>query len=107
MSVWRGEDYFGLGEGAHGRIGLIRTIDYLGPSEKTESVTPDEDRTERAIFRLRPREGLDVSQPGAPPSWAQALRKYAEEGLLSQTGAVFRLTPRGAEVCDSILADLV
>ena len=107
MAVWRGEDYFGLGEGAHGRIGLLRTVDWLGPSAAEESVAPEADRTERAIFRLRTREGLDVASPGAPPSWAPTLRKYADEGLLSQEGTVFRLTPRGAEVCDSILADLV
>ena len=107
LSVWRGEDYFGLGEGAHGRIGLLRTVDWLGPSAAEESVAPEADRTERAIFRLRTREGLDVASPGAPPSWAPTLRKYAYEGLLSQEGTVFRLTPRGAEVCDSILADLV
>lgn len=107
MSVWRGEDYFGLGEGAHGRLGLLRTVDYLGPDGRTGSVTPDEDFKERAIFRLRTREGLDASQPSAPPAWMPTLRKYAQEGLLSQDGTVFRLTERGTEVCDSILADLV
>lgn len=107
MAVWRGEDYFGLGEGAHGRMGLLRTVDYLGPKEKTESVMPEEDFKERAVFRLRTREGLDASQQSAPPSWAPTLRKYAQEGLLAQEGTVFRLTARGTEVCDSILADLV
>ena len=107
LSVWRGEDYFGLGQGAHGRVGLLRTVDYLGPTAVEETVTPEEDRTERAIFRLRTREGLDVSRPDMSPSWAPTLRKYAQEGLLKQDGSVFRLTARGMEVCDSILADLV
>ena len=107
LSVWRGEDYFGLGQGAHGRVGLLRTVDYLGPTAVEETVTPEEDRTERAIFRLRTREGLDVSRPDMSPSWAPTLRKYAQAGLLKQDGSVYRLTARGTEVCDSILADLV
>ena len=107
LAVWRGEDYFGLGKGAHGRVGLLRTVDYLGPTASEETVTPKEDRTERAIFRLHTSEGLDVSRPGMSPSWAPTLRKYAQEGLLKQDGSVFRLTARGMEVCDSILADLV
>ena len=107
LAVRRGEDYFGLGKGAHGRVRLLRTVDYLGPTAVEETVTPEEDRTERAIFRLRTREGLDVSRTDMSPAWAPTLRKYAQEGLLKQDGSVFRLTARGMEVCDSILADLV
>ena len=109
MAVWRGEDYFGLGEGAHGRLGLLRTVDYLGPSSETETVTPEADWTERRLFRLRTREGLDVSRLGGelPRAWATALAKRVQEGLLAQNDTVYRLTERGTEVCDSILADFV
>lgn len=109
MAVWRGEDYFGLGEGAHGRLGLLRTVDYLGPSAATETVTPAADWAERRLFRLRTREGLDVSRLGGelPRAWATALAKRVQEGLLAQDGTVYRLTERGTEVCDSILADFV
>ena len=110
LAVWRGEDYFGLGEGAHGRIGLLRTVDYLGPSAKSETVTPDFDWKERRVFRLRLREGLDLSRLGdgaAPARWAEALARHVRDGLLSRSGSVYRLTQRGTEVCDSVLADLV
>ena len=104
LAVWRGEDYFGLGEGAHGRLGLTRTVDYLGPSAKVETVGAAADDTERRIFRLRTREGLDST---GRPDWRAALDRFVAEGLLSRIGDVYRLTPRGAEVCDTILAELV
>jgi len=38
-AVWRGEDYTGLGEGAHGRAGLVRTVG-TATCYETTSVTP-------------------------------------------------------------------
>ena len=97
LSVWRGEDYIGLGEGAYGRIGRRRT-----PSGET--VSEERDRKERTIFRLRTRDGLDSS---VFPEWTGILERFEREGLLSRDGTVWRLTERGTEVCDSILAELV
>lgn len=99
LAVWRGEDYIGLGEGAHGRIGLART-----ESGKSETVSPDADEKERRLFRLRTKEGLD---PSGHPEWLESLDAFAAEGLLSREGQIYRLTERGSEVCDSILAELV
>lgn len=99
MAVWRGEDYIGLGEGAHGRIGLARTV-----SGVAETVAPETDEKERRLFRLRTIEGLDAS---GHPEWQKPLDKFADEGLLTRDGVVYRLTERGSEVCDSILAELV
>ena len=99
LAVWRGEDYIGLGDGACGRIGLKRT-----KFGKEEVVSPEFDEKERRLFRLRTREGLDAS---GRPEWESILAKYCGEGLLTQSGSIYRLTERGTEVCDSILADLV
>ena len=99
LAVWRGEDYIGLGDGACGRIGLKRT-----KFGKEELVSPDFDEKERRLFRLRTREGLDAS---GHPEWGQTLEKHVLSGLLTQSGSIYRLTERGTEVCDSILADLV
>ena len=104
MSVWRGEDYLGIGEGAHGRVGLIRTRDWFGGNEGTEEVSSGYDAVERKIFSLRTREGLDA---GPNREWHRILQGYVSEGLLTKEGTVYRLTARGTEVCDSILADLV
>ena len=115
LAVWRGEDYIGLGDGACGRIGLTRTFStgasfVIGASEhptirpRVDVVSAAQDQIERRIFRLRTREGLDVS---GHPEWEPILAKYCGEDLLTQSGSIYRLTERGTEVCDSILMELV
>lgn len=99
FAVWRGEDYLGLGEGAFGRVGLNRTKN----GKVYETVDERFDRLERKIFRLRTREGLDAS---GEPEWLKSLDCFVEEGLLKRDGWIYRLTSRGMEVCDSILAQI-
>ena len=103
FAVWRGEDYAGLGDGACGRIGLLRTRSAGTALESVESVTRDFDRRERRIFRLRTREGLDA---GGFPEWTETLDRHVRDGLLVRREGTYRLTPRGMEVCDAVLADL-
>jgi len=106
LAVWRGEDYVGLGDGAHGRVGLVRTA-----SGVETRVTPEEDALERALFSLRTREGLSLERVARRwpilvprlPAWRETLEFFKRQGLLQDA---YRLTPRGAEVCDSLLADL-
>ena len=116
LAVWRGEDYVGLGEGACGRIGLVRTRNWWGQTPQNpnkhsgsttsiETVSEKEDLKERTLFRLRTRDGIDSSQF---PEWRPALDRFVAEGLLTKIGeSVYRLTERGTEVCDSILEELV
>ena len=107
LAVWRGEDYIGLGEGSHGRVGLVRTA-----SGVETTVSPEEDAVERALFSLRTREGLSLERvarrwPILAPrlsAWRETLEFFKRQGLLQDA---YRLTPRGAEVCDSIFAELV
>ena len=105
FAVWRGEDYIGLGDGACGRIGLTRT-----KFGKEETVTPEFDAKERALFRLRTREGLDLrnlSNLSNASNLSHILATQVAAGLLVKTGETYRLTERGMEVCDSILMELV
>lgn len=107
LAVWRGEDYIGLGEGAYGRIGLYRTKNAmtLSPPPDSETVTPESDLKERTIFRLRTAEGLDASRH---PEWRETLERFSAQGLLIRSDAgAYRLTPRGSEVCDTILEAIV
>ena len=83
LAVWRGEDYLGIGDGAESGL--------------------DRDRREK-MLSLRTYLGLDADEF---PQWRATLEFYARQGLLTQSGSVFRLTPRGTEVCDAILAELV
>ena len=95
------------GDGAHGRRGLVRT-----ESGAETTVSPEEDAVERALFSLRTREGLSLERVArlwpvlAPrlPAWRETLEFFKRQGLLQDA---YRLTARGAEVCDSILADLL
>ena len=126
MAVWSGEDYIGLGEGAHGRIGLSRTegtrdCPHEGggtvppgggncPRVGVQFLTPEQDLVERKIFALRTRNGLDLADTRwgqSPSGWREILDRFAAEGLLARSGTVYRLTERGTEICDSILAELV
>lgn len=114
FAVWRGEDYIGLGDGAHGRSGLIRTIGAHGKYTRKE-LTSESDALERAIFSLRTSDGISLPRieakwPILSPrlaSWARSLDFHVSNGLLSLADSTYRLTPRGAEVCDSIIADLL
>lgn len=119
MATWNGEDYYGIGIGAHGRIGLKRTRNWWGqtPNVKLSSIFPQWGQSpevetvseefnfkERKIFSLRTARGLDA---GDCPHWIEKLDRFVEEGLLGKENLVYRLTERGFEVCDSILADLI
>ncbi len=104
LAVWRGEDYLGLGEGAHGRIGRLRSKNLATPLAQLEQVSPDFDQKERALFRLRTSDGLDTTHH---PEWRKPLLDAAQQGFLTQKENTFYLTSRGTEVCDWILSTLV
>lgn len=108
LSVWLGEDYLGFGEGAAGREGLVRTLGVRSDDGLyryvTESVDALTDLKERTLFRLRTTEGLNAEKF---PTWRPELDRQVGEGLLVRDGCVYRLTERGTEVCDAILAQIV
>jgi len=104
QAVWRGEDYLGIGRGACGRLGRERTRDLWTDGESVETLSDEEDAKERHLFSLRTREGLDAA---TRPGWIAPLDRAVERELLTREGTVYRLTRRGAEVCDSILGELV
>ena len=96
LATWRGEDYTGIGDGACSREG---------------------NAVSRVIFRLRLlKEGFSPKKavadfPELAPrvdEWTETLDRFAAEGLLTAFEEnSYRLTKRGTEVCDTILAELV
>jgi coproporphyrinogen III oxidase-like Fe-S oxidoreductase len=58
---------------------------------------------------LRTQEGLDVSRWDSPQreQVESTLDAFVTKGLLCKSGTIYRLTPRGFEICDSILAEIV
>lgn len=114
-AVWRGEDYHGLGEGAHGRVGLSRTVGTRDGYD-TSSVTAEEDALERALLGLRTADGIDLADVPrrwpllAPrvPAWRDALAALVAPGILA-TPSPDRFVPtdRGFEVVDAVMAELL
>ena len=117
LATWRGEDYIGIGDGACSREGnaVSRVIFRLRLLK--EGFSPVQAAAD--FPELAPR--VD--------EWCATLDRFTAEGLLtthtlplnlppsspnshlltlnSQPATTYRLTPRGAEVCDTILAELV
>ena len=115
LAVWRGEDYVGVGEGARGREGLVRTAGLRDGYDRS-TVTKEEDAVERAIFALRTSFGLDLAAAARRwpvleprlPEWRETLSALEREGIVAQPAPdVFAPTSRGFEVCDAIMAELL
>lgn len=116
MAVWNGEDYTGLGFGAHGREGLQRYEILQDGAKKSSELTVEEDAVERALFALRlPRQGLDINKvceswpilKSKSARWIETLRFMAGRGLTAEPAPdIFVCTPRGLEVCDGIISEL-
>ena len=113
-AVWRGEDYVGLGEGAHGRVGRTRTVG-VADGYEAASVAPLEDAFERAVLTLRTAEGIDLAAVSrrfpllAPrlPGWRARLEALVAPGILRRAAPDrFVPTARGFEVCDAVMAEL-
>ena len=114
-AVWRGEDYVGLGEGAHGREGVRRTVG-TATGYTVTTVDPTADALERALLGLRTAAGVDLGAiarrwPGLAdrlPAWRETLAALVAPGILDQPRpGVFTPTPRGFEVCDAVMAELL
>ena len=112
-AVWRGEDYLGLGDGAHGRERFVRTIGE-GDIYLRETLSPFADALERELLALRTRWGFDPDvavrrHPVLSPcheTWMRELAFDVEKGLLARRGTAYVLTARGREVCDAVIEGL-
>lgn len=104
LAVWLGEDYIGLGEGAYGREGLLRTKNKGTKLEESQLVKTEDDKKERTLFSLRTKYGLDTKDY---PNWRKLLDDFVIEGLVRKNNNTYYLTERGTEVCDSIIAELI
>ena len=134
-AVWLGEDYAGFGPAAHSRDGLERRANVpdfaawraaletgSAPPAAVESVSPEEDETERFLTRVRlARWSLPNPESPAGRRRAAVLAGLEREGIVrhaspsggaaddSGTAAepLWALTARGREVADSVMSALV
>lgn len=124
LAYWRGQDYVGVGPGAHGRLwtetnaGLVRVatetalrpVDYIAAvgahgtaMTEREPLRPEEAAEEYVMMGLRINDGLSLSRladiSGQALSVEPALIK---DGLLSMDGDRLRATPAGRMVLDAL-----
>lgn len=119
LATWRGEDYFGLGPGAFGTVCGTRyhnndnTPAYIAalaqgqlPPATTETITPEDRRTELLGMALRTDEGL-------PPGMLRPCDQRFVQSLISEGLATLgaddslRLTRSGRLVADEIALGLM
>jgi oxygen-independent coproporphyrinogen-3 oxidase len=125
LVYWRGQDYVGVGPGAHGRLSLdgARTAtvaeprigDYLQRVAETglgwrdqERLSPQAAAEERLLMGLRTSEGvaLDELAPAGITRGSPRLTDLVEAGLLTAGGGRLTATPRGRLVLDRLICEL-
>jgi putative oxygen-independent coproporphyrinogen III oxidase len=118
LIYWRGEDYVGVGPGAHGRLTLgetrfatespRRVQDYIarvGQHGATlEPLNPREITLERLLMGLRTGEGVRTADLGGLDLGSS--RMAAFEGFLQIADGRLVATARGRPVLDHIIAEL-
>ncbi len=124
LAYWRYQDYAGVGPGAHGRRGGMRTVRHKKPENflsavarnghglvEEEALTSDEIAHEALVMGLRLAEGIE---PAALAERLGAERlvdddsvdRLSGHGLIERHGPIIRTTPPGRLLLDSILAEI-
>jgi oxygen-independent coproporphyrinogen-3 oxidase len=124
LAYWRYRDYAGVGPGAHGRRGGLRTVRHKKPENflsavarnghglvEEEPLSPDEAAHEALVMGLRLAEGIDPAALAARVGVEQivvpeAVERIAALGLLERDGPILRTTEAGRLLLDSILAEI-
>ncbi len=133
LSVWRGEDYLGLGLGAtgthHDRVGGTRSTnphelstylrhdfdppDCLDEFGTSESLSLDTLLKERLMLGLRTAEGVDLAEltrrfrtSACPPLSTERITRLVAEGRLRRDGSRITIPHRFWHLSDAIIRDL-
>jgi oxygen-independent coproporphyrinogen-3 oxidase len=117
LAYWRGEDWWGIGPGAHSHVDGVRWSNLLRPAAwaarlhagkspvaTTERLSQAERRLERIMLGLRLAEGLHTS--ALSDAGRRALPAAEGDGLLERTGRRVVLTLRGRLLADSVVRAL-
>ncbi len=125
LVYWRGQDYVGVGPGAHGRLTFdgvrtattasrgvgdyIRRVGETGAGFEAETLTPVEAAEERILMGLRTWEGVpwaELAALGLGPA-SVVVRDLASQGLLAEDAERLRATPAGRFVLDGVTRALI
>ena len=121
LVYWRGQDYLGVGPGAHGRTTAagVRTAteaaraipDYLDRVRDTgsglgltEALTPEEAAEERLLMGLRTVEGVPLAE--LQPLPLSKLPDLQQGGFVRVADGRLFATPQGRPVLDRVIAEL-
>ena len=131
LAYWRGEDYAGIGPGAHGRLTLggaaiaterapapeawLAAVEAKGHgTRRRETLAPEERARERLMMGLRLRDGVDRAGFAAKSGLAlddlidaAALARLADAGYLVSDSRTLRATPEGLLRLNSVIAALL
>jgi len=120
LGYWRGDDWWGVGPGAHSHVGGVRWWNVRHPAAyaarlaagdspaQGREVLDDETRlTERVMLGVRLVEGLDAAD--LPPSGRAEIAALVDEGLCDAEAAPHRvvLTRRGRLLADAVVRTLL
>jgi putative oxygen-independent coproporphyrinogen III oxidase len=118
LAYWLGDDWWGVGPGAHSHVGGVRwwnlrhPRDYAArlaggqsPAQGREVLTDTERHTERVILELRLVDGLPVAEL-SPTELARAQFSVAD-GLARIEGGRLLLTERGRLLADGVIRSLL
>ena len=123
LTYWRYGDYAGVGPGAHGRRGGMRTVRHKKPENflgamarnghgmiEEEGLSPRESADEALVMGLRLAEGIDVAfleeRLGARLIDRRATDRLLASGHLKWNGDRLRTTPAGRLLLDHILGEI-
>jgi oxygen-independent coproporphyrinogen-3 oxidase len=111
LGYWECEEYIGIGPSAHSyyggkRYAVPRDIHGFINSARQPAVITDENpggADERLMLGLRlTKKGVNIND-----CKAENVGRYIDEGMLTKNGDIITLTPKGALISNSIIADLI
>jgi len=117
LVYWQGEDYVGVGPGAHSRLTLSgarlattaprKIADYIeGRGFEHETLTPRQTAEERLLLGLRIDNGVGLGEVAALGLTPERVRHLVEAGLLVDEPQRLRATRQGRLVLDRLTAEL-
>jgi len=118
LAYWLGDDWWGIGPGAHSHVGGVRwwnvrhPRDYAGrldegasPAQAREVLTQSQHHAERVLLELRLASGLPLAELSADERGRADA--FVRDGLATVARASLTLTTRGRLLADRVVADLV
>jgi putative oxygen-independent coproporphyrinogen III oxidase len=118
VGYWQGDDWWGIGPGAHSHVGGVRWWNVkhpaayadrlasgVSPAQAREELSAQDRRVERVLLELRLATGLDDAV--LDEAGRAAVPELVERGLLVTDGPRLVLTQRGRLLADAVVRDLL